>query len=251
MNHASRATGSLFAKEFRRLLFSPIAPFAALFFILGSGISFFIAGASLSGTSTAFRQYAERLPYVAAIAIPALAMGAWADERKRGTDLFLFSLPVGDSILIAGKFLAILAIYAIMLSLTAPVVALAPTSGTAAQYLNAGLGSVAAAYLLLFLYGALVAAIGLFFSSLIGNAPASFLASAACTLAFASAHVIPRSFSLPPFVAIALTRLSFAWRLRAASQGVIDSRDIAFYVLSCAFFLILARDCLRRKRNRA
>ena len=206
----------LWARELKHLLFSPLAAVSILFFLLGTGIPFFFAGLSVSAAATGFRQFCSLIPYVSAVVISALTMGLWADEERSGTSDLVRSWPVGETSIIVAKFLAALAVYAVCLALTVPVVVIAPIAGPASRFIQSGTGSILCAYIMLALSGAAACAVGLFCSVLFRSAAASFFSSAAVLLGFGW-------FS--------------ARNLDAAARGIVDTRDVLVFLIPCALAL--------------
>ncbi len=229
MKHSGSPLAVLWKKELHALCLSPATAAGILFFVLGTGIPFFTGTPGGAGPYT-FAQYVARIPFVAALVLPAFTMGIWSLERKQGTDLLLFSLPVSDRFLVLGKFCALLTVWAGMLVLTLPVLL---TSG------GAGPGTVFSTCLLLFFYGAASLAAGQILSVLFSLPAVAFLVTAALLLALNTVQAA--SISL---------RLSFAWHLEAASRGILDSRDILFYILPAAALLEVNTVLLNRRRIR-
>jgi len=239
---------TLCLKEIRHIIFSPIAVCSVLFFLLGNGIPFFLSGASLTAAESGFRQYISRIPYISAIVISVLTMGLWSDERKKGTEYILLSLPIPDYILVLGKFAAVSALYIFMLLLTLPVLIFAPISSSAGMYISPGCGAVISAYLMIFLYGAASISIGLFFSSLFANSILSFILTVSSLLVLDTIQFLPQTLILSQTATMLTTRLSFAWHLDSALRGILDTRDIFFYVLPCAGILYGTTQIIRNRR---
>ncbi len=136
----------------------------------------------------------DLFPYVLLFFAPAIAMGTWADERRHGTDELLLTLPVPDSSLVFGKYLAALGVYGVSLAfslgfiivlrfLGRPDVGLMFGTYFGYALLGAGLIAIAMIGSLLvesvtvgFILGAVFCAVPVFLgdaSSLVGDAPAS------------------------------------------------------------------------------
>ena len=239
---------ALLYKEVRHIIFSPIGVCSILFFLLGNGIPFFLSGASLTATESGFRQYISRIPYISAIVISLLTMGLWSDERKKGTEQILLSLPIPDYILLLGKFTSVFASYILMLLLTLPVILLAPVSTSAEIFISPGTGAVVSAYFTLILYGAASISIGLFFSVIFSNSILSFVLTASSLLVLDTIQFLPQTLSLSETAIMITTNLSFAWHLESALKGIIDTRDILFYVIPCLGIMYSTILSIRNRR---
>lgn len=231
---------AILKKELGHFFHSPSWSISFLFFILGSAIPFFLAMPS-SGVAS-FRNFSSLIPFVSALVIPSLTMNVWAGERHDGTDYVLLSLPVTDTVLVLGKFFALLIVYALMLTLTLPVLA---TPGMLAEG-----GAIVSSYLVLFVFGAAALAIGQFMSSLFRGSVPAFISSAAILLALDTAQTIPRYIGADSGLASFASVISFSWHFDSASRGVLDSRDIVFYLVPCAAFLFANVRCLAARRRR-
>jgi ABC-2 type transport system permease protein len=161
---------------------------------------------------------------------PLLTMRLFAEERRQGTLELLWTYPVSDAALVAGKFLAALVVLGVMLCLSAafPVV-------LRFFYQPVAVGPVAAGFLGVFLLGASFLACGLFVSSLtdsqlVAGTVTFGLLLLLWVLTWNQAAVAEGLLGT-------LTKVSLFDRFFLFARGAIDSTDVAFFVLFVATFL--------------
>jgi hypothetical protein len=239
--HAELKT--LFGKECRHLFRSPLALISVLFFLLGCGIPHYFPLGTVTTDSFSFTRYLSRIPFVAILLFPVLTMGLWTNERRGGTDAILFSMPVSDLLIVSGKFTAVFALYLSMLLLSLPVAFTLPV--------YPGTGILLCSYSSLMLYGALSLSAGLLVSVSSPNQAVAFLVTAVLLLAFNTIQLLPGATALPAAASFLCSRLSFAWHFETASRGILDSRDILFFILPTAACLGLSSVLLGRRRYRS
>ena len=236
----SKVLYTLFKKELVSYFNSPIAYiFIGTFLIVGNWLffsSFFLVGqASLRG-------YFSILPWFFLFLIPAIAMRLWAEEKKTGTIEFLLTLPVTDWQVVLGKFFGALAFVCVILILT---LSLPITISFLGDF---DWGVAAGAYLgSLFLAGAYLA-LGLFISSLTKNQIVAFVLSLAGSFLFfivGTDFVVAKS---PRLIQLVMSFLGLGSHFGNIAKGVIDSRDI-FYYLSFIFFFLWLNKRIVEKRN--
>lgn len=139
---------------------------------LDAGIAFVVAAGFALLASAAFMNefflvgrvdmtpWFERLPYLYLLFLPAISMRLWAEERRTRTFEMLLALPMTSAQLVAGKFLAALALLALLLSSSLPIVVMLASLG------DPDPGLILGGYLAAFLAGALLLAVGLIVSCL-------------------------------------------------------------------------------------
>jgi len=224
-----RTIYSLFKRELASYFNSPIAYiFIAIFLVVSNWLffsPFFLLG------QVSMREYFSLLPWIFLFLAPALTMRLWAEEKKSGTIEFLLTLPLTSVQAVLAKFFSALAFLAIslVLSFSLPF--------TLSRLGDVDMGPVIGGYLgALFLGGAYLA-LGLFISSLTKNQIIAFvLGLAACFVAF----IIGADFVLagvPNFIAAWLRFIGLGSHFYNIAKGVIDTRDI-FYYLSFIFFFL-------------
>lgn len=171
---------------------------------------------------------------------PAVTMRLFAEEHRTGSIELLVTLPVSESAIVLGKFLAAFTLVsvAIVLTLTYPL--------TLAMLSNIDMGPVFGGYIGLFALGAAFTAIGTAASVGTRNQIIAFLvALGISTLPFASGFALSQVPSgLLPIVQF----LSFETHFNNLSRGVIDSRDLLFYASIVGLFLHIAVFGLERRR---
>ena len=219
----------LFKKELMSYFNSPIAYiFIGVFLVIGNWLffnNFFLFG------QVSMRGYFDLLPWIFLFLAPAVTMRLWAEEKRSGTIEFLLTLPVSDWQVVLGKFLGALAFMAISLLLTLSI----PLSLAMLGNLDAGpvIGGYAGALLLAGAYLSL----GLFISSLTKNQIIAFVIGLVGCFVF---FIVGADFvliSMPEFMVPVLRWLGLGNHFYNIAKGVIDFKDV-FYYLSFIFVFL-------------
>ncbi len=222
---------AIFKKEFRSYFDSPIAYiFITAFLISSMWIffrSFFLIGQSM------MRGYFSLLPWLFLFFVPAITMRLWAEEKKIGTLEVLMTLPVKDYEVIIGKYIAAYLFLAvtIILSVTLPI--------TLIVLGQPDIGPIIGGYLGALLMGGAYLAIGLFASSLSENQIIAFILGIVfCFFLF----ILGENFvlvAIPSRLAPIFSYLGLGYHFESIGRGIIDTRDIIYYLSVIGFFLFL------------
>ena len=174
--------------------------------------------------------------------LPALTMRLFAEEKKMGTDELLFTSPLSVAQIIGGKYLAALIMLALMLALSAVSVVFTFLYG------NPELAPVLSGYLGLFLMGAAFMAIGLFFSALTESQVVAVIVPMGLNLLFyilswaaSTAHGALKGL---------LDYLSFLQHFDGPIRGVLDSKDLVYFLSFCFLWLFLTHSVILSRRWR-
>jgi gliding motility-associated transport system permease protein len=247
----------VFKKEMRLYFGSPVAyAFLALFLLIAGWMfsqiflifsemsmrSFMqpMAAQNLNPTENVMRPVFSNMSVVLLFFIPMLTMRLFAEEKKSGTIELLLTYPVRDGEVLMGKFLAAGAVYLILLALTLVYPGLMWAFGRVEW------GAVLTGYLGLLLLGAAFLAVGVFISSLTENQIVAGSATFGVLLGFwligwgaDAAGGKLRSL---------LQYLSIIEHMDGFGKGVIDTKDVVYYVTVAAFALFLTLRALDAKR---
>ena len=184
----------------------------------------------------------SNLSVVMLLMLPALTMRLLAEEKKSGTFELLFTYPIRDIEVVLGKYAAALAVFAVMLALTATYQILLAYLGKSAG------GVVLSGYLGLFLSGAAFLALGLLISSLSENQIVAAVVTFGCLLLL---WLLGWSSSMiKSDLGKVLTHLSLIEHFRNFSHGVVDTVDLVYYACFIFFFIFLSLRTLESKRWR-
>ena len=181
-------------------------------------------------------------PYIFMFLIPAITMRSLAEERKDGTFELLATRPITDWDIIGGKFLASLAIVGLTLVPTfvyyLTIYQLGFPKG------NIDTGAVIGSYMGLVLMGSAFVSIGLFASSLSKNQIIAFTISVFLSFfAFSGFDSISQILSFQN-VNSYLTALGINQHYQSISRGVLDTRDLVYFIRFCALFLFFTKTIL-------
>ncbi len=185
-------------------------------------------------------------PFLYLFLIPAITMRMFAEERKNGTIELLLTKPLTEMTIIWAKFLAGFTL--VFISLLPTLICYFSVYSLGDPIGNIDTGAVMGSYIgLLFLGGAFVA-IGIFASSLTNNQIISFILSALicafCYLGFESLYYMNAGGD----VAMFLKQLGMRHHYESVSRGVIDTRDLIYFVSVIAIFLISTRLILQSRK---
>ena len=173
--------------------------------------------------------------------IPAVTLGLLADERKSGTIELLVTKPVSDWQIVIGKFLAAFLLICITLALTFPYYISVAGIGKIDH------GAVWMGYLGLLFMSACYISIGLFASSITGNQIVAFLIALFIGIFFQLVFGLIGSGSLGLFGGL-MNYLSIGTHFESMARGVIDSKDVIFF-LSIIFLGLTGTELALSKRN--
>ncbi|MEJ2677523.1 MAG: Gldg family protein [Gemmatimonadota bacterium] len=182
------------------------------------------------------------LPWLFTVFVPAITMRAFAEERRSGTLEWLVAQPLRETDLLAGKFLG---------DWLFALVALAGTLPTAIGVLalsKADPGIMVAQYVGAALLAAAMVGIGLFASSVTTNQITAFILGAAITFVLVLIGLPVVTVGLPPALGNAAARLSLMSHFDSIVRGVLDLRDVIYFLTTAAFFLAFAYFALMRQR---
>lgn len=220
-------------KEFRSYFNSMIAYiFMVVFLILTSLLFFELQKFFVIGQAT-LRDYFGLVPIVMLFFVPAISMRMWAEERKMGTLETLMTLPLRDWEVVIGKFLASMLFLLITLALTFPLPLMVGLLG------HPDPGALFCGYLGLGLLGGAYLAIGLWISSLTENQIVAFITSAVVCFILFIVGIDIFLTALPHWLVPFFKGIALGSRFSSIERGVIDLRDIIYYVSLIGFFLFL------------
>jgi ABC-2 type transport system permease protein len=220
-------------KEFKSYFNSPIAYcFTIAFLILANGIFFYVWLFFLKNQAT-LRGFFSFLPWLFLFLAPSLTMRAWAEEKKLGTMELMMTLPVSDYEVVLGKFLASLFFLTFTIILTLPLVITCFYLG------EPDAGPILGGYIGAILLGATYLSIGLFASSLTENQIVAFISGASiCFFLLLIGEEMVTS-RLPEFLVPVFAFLGLGAHFDSIGRGVVDSRDLLYYLSITGFFLFL------------
>jgi len=178
-------------------------------------------------------------PFIFLFFIPAITMSTFAEERRAGTLELLLTLPVRDWQIIAGKLLAVSIFLLITIGLTMGYALTVSMLG------DLDFGATVGGYLGLFLLGTTYAAIGIYASSLTRNQIVAFILGFAIIFALFLFDKVT-SFVPGPLGSI-LQYLGTDFHYQNLMRGVIDTRDVLYYLSVTGFAFLLTAYTLARR----
>ncbi len=231
----SGPTFAIFRRELKSYFATPVAyVFIVIFLVLAGAFTFYLGGFYERGQAD-LQPFFSFHPWLYLFLVPAVAMRLWSEERKSGTIELLLTLPVTMWQAVLGKFLAAWAFIGIALALTFPI-------WLTVNYLgDPDNGVIVASYLGSLLMAGSFLAVGACLSAATRNQVVAFILTAVvCFLLLLAGFPLVLDFFralFPQVIVDAVANLSFLTHFAAISKGVLDLRDILFFLLTIAFWL--------------
>lgn len=228
----------IFLKEVRSFFNSPVAYIVIVVYLTILGW-FFVSNLFINNMST-LRTVFEMTPFLLLFFAPAMTMRLISEEKKSGTLELLFTKPIEEYEIVVGKFFAAWALYFFTLLPTLCYYITVTLIGT----LDAG--TVIGGYIGLMLVGAVFLAVSVFGSALTENQVVAFIVS--LFIVFGLFMLDKVLFYLPISLANILEYISVDYHFSNIARGVIDTRDIIYYISAVGFALFMATSVLQRRR---
>lgn len=224
---------------------SPVAYVFLVMFLLVAGFLTFTAGAFFERGEAGLAAFFGWHPWLYLVLVPAVGMRLWAEERRAGTIELLLTLPIEPWQAIIGKFLASWLFLALALALTFPVVVTVNVLGEPDN------GAIVAGYLGSLLLAGAYLAITCMTSAMTRNQVVAFIVSVVLCLFLLLAGFSPVTDLLvrwaSPVLVDTVAAFSVITHFDAFQRGVIDSRDVLFF-LSVIGFSLFANSVILRNR---
>ncbi len=218
----------IFKRELGSYFATPVAyVFIVIFLIMSGALSFYLGSFYERGQAD-LSSFFQFHPWLYLFLVPAIAMRLWAEERKTGSIELLMTLPISIGQSVVGKYLAAWVFIGIALALTFPI-------WITVNYLgDPDNGVILAAYIGSFLMAGGFLAIGACISAMTKNQVIAFIITVVICFLFllAGSPLVLNFFKawIPQNVVDAISSLSFLTHYASISKGVIDFRDIIYFV---------------------
>lgn len=238
---------AVFKRELKSYFESPVAyVYIVIFLLATTGCTFFLSR-FYENRIASLEQFFVWHPWLYLFLVPAVGMRLWSEERKSGTIELLFTLPITLWQALAGKFAAAWLFLGIALFLTFPIVL------TAAYLGSPDYGIILTSYLGSFLLAGGFLSVTSLFSAMTKNQVISFVLSVVACFAMLMLGVgvftdfLNRFF--PVWLSESISAFSFFTHYQGFQRGLIDSRNLVFFISIMGFMLAANALILERKKS--
>jgi ABC-2 type transport system permease protein len=243
-----RPVVAVMRRELRSYFVTPVAYVFLVIFLVLAGILTFYVGDFYERGQADLQPFFVMHPWLYLILVPAITMGMWAEEAKGGTLELLLTLPLSLWQAMLGKFFAAWVFIGLALALTFPI-------WITVNYLGApDNGVILAGYLGSWLMAGTFIAIGACLSALTRSQVVAFILTAlVCVLLILIGQPQVLDFfqgTVPRKLVNAVAHLSMLRHFEAIARGVLDLRDVIYFLLSSIGWLVAGVVLLDLKRTR-
>ena len=238
---------SICKKELHQFFSSLTGYIAIILFLLVNGFFLFVLKDSniFDFGYASLDKFFELASWIFIFLVPALAMRSLAEEFKTGTFEILQTKPLSKWQIVTGKYFSILIV---LLFVIVPTFIYIFTIKMLSATGNIDSGGITGSYIGLFLLAAVFAAISLCCSSFTNNAVVAFLVSAfVCLILYFGFNAISK---LPLFLGKAdyyIEMIGIDFHYRSISRGLLDSRDVLYFVSIIFLFLLITVQNLHKR----
>jgi ABC-2 type transport system permease protein len=241
-----RPVVTLIKRELSAYFTSPVAYVFLVIFLLLTGFFTFTAGNFFERGEASLAAFFGWHPWIYLMVVPAIGMRLWAEERRSGTLELLFTMPISTWQAIIAKFLASWLFIAVALALTFPALVTVNLLGEPDN------GAIFAGYLGSFLLAGAYLAITCMTSAMTRNQVVAFILSVVICLFLVLAGFNPVTDLMTrwasPELVDTVAAFSMVTHFDGFQRGVIDSRDLFFFLSVIGFSLFATGVILRGHR---
>ena len=234
---------SIFIKEINSFFSSIVGYVALLVFLRACGLFLWIIPSHntiLGYGYASMDRFFDLAPWLLLLLVPAVTMRSFSDEFRTGTIEWLSTKPVSDLDIIVGKYLATLAL--IVFALLPTLIYVFTISNLSFPDVGLDVAAIVGSYIGLFFLAASFAAIGVFCSSLTANQVVGFLISLlACYILYSGFEQLSRIPRLAEGMDYYLSMVGMEFHYTSISKGVVDSRDVIYFLSIIILFISLTR----------
>lgn len=240
---------AIFTRELQNFFSSLSGYIAAMVFLVVTGLILWVFPGNLNildGGYASLNGYFSIAPWVLLLLVPAATMRTFSDEKRFGTLELILTRPISDGRIVLGKFFATLVL--VLIVLVPSLVYYLSVYLLSSPIGNIDAGGTWGSFIGLFLLASTYASVGIFTSSLTDNAIVSFLLSVLfCLFLFSGLSALA---SLPLFSGVKplLMFLSISEHYASISRGVLDSRDLVYFISMIFLFIIFTRTVLKSRK---
>ncbi|MBI2731538.1 MAG: gliding motility-associated ABC transporter permease subunit GldF [Sphingobacteriales bacterium] len=239
---------SICKKELRQFFSSLTGYIAIIIFLLLNGLFLFVFNKSniLDDGYASMDRFFELAPWILLLLVPAVTMRLVADEVKSGTIELLQTRPLSNWQIITGKFFAALTV--VVIAVLPTIIYVLSLNGLAATGTSLDAGGIMGSYIGLFFLCAAFTAVGLCCSSFTNNAVVAFLLSGfVCFVLYFGFSSLSQLSQLKSGADYYIEKIGIDFHYRSVSRGVIDSRDVVYFISAVFLFLIITQKRLAKK----
>lgn len=239
-------------REFRAYFDSPVAYVIICLSLMLVGVLFFLdvpgfgAGFWKVDRASLERMFTILPVFLSLFVVPAITMRTMAEERRSGTLEMLITLPVKDSDVLIGKYMGALGLMLVLVvsTLAYPLFLFKAPWDLGAIDMN----PVWSGYLGLLLFSAASVAVGLLVSSLTSSQTISFFVTLALLISLWLVGIFADVQSLPEWFRDSVAYISTKTRLESFNRGLIDTRDIVYFLSITFMCLVFSFRALERRK---
>ena len=236
-------------KEWRQFFSSLTGYIAIILFLLLMGLFLFVFPDTsiLDFGYATLDNFFSLAPYILLFLVPTITMRSMADEYKSGTFEILKTLPLTSFKIVWGKYVGCLLVVAMALI---PTIIYAVSIQQLSSKGGIDVGATVGSYIGLLLLGAVYTAVGVCTSSFTNNTVVAFiLAAFVCFLLYSGFTAVSRLPALANGADYYIEMLGIDFHYRSISRGVIDTRDVLYFLVMIVLFLFITQKNLENPKT--
>jgi len=239
---------SIFIKEINSFFSSIVGYVAILIFLIACGLFLWIIPDTsiLDYGYATLDRYFSMAPWLLMLLIPAVTMRSFADEFRGGTIEWLSTKPLSDLDVIFGKYFASLAL--VLFALLPTLIYVVTIDSLSAVENNIDTGGIIGSYIGLIFLAASFTAVGVFCSSTTDNQVVAFLVALfACYILYSGFEALSKIPAFTAGIDYYLSMVGMSFHYESISRGIIDTRDVIYFLSVIILFVSFTRLSLSRR----